>query len=366
MTPGCKFCYFSTVKFAVNLSATKFNPVKQLMTKAINLQPGETAIKHAPKVQLTNGELCIPQHYLLYQHSLESTEQLILDIEYSSRYPVFVSQDPGGIYLQVGVVGYDNYKQITNRQMKIVYGRKWRVEPQLPTSEIIQTAFLAIKKAREHEVRELFRLNCQGAITTPFNNHHDLPLMAQQSDIFAGQKAEQEPGGTSTACAHALLTKCLQSVSYDDAKFELQHIEQHRTGLYLADIRLVPGKATQLPEIIEQSLLLQLNSLSVNELVFHLFEKLLSLSDRHVDELFSYRKFNRFSHQLNVFAIAGFSSRLRNNSAIKENASLAAHFQQANYQTDQTRIPVLTRGKLKDKIASTLERLGPIQGLPAL
>ncbi|WDD99147.1 hypothetical protein [Thalassomonas actiniarum] len=332
------------------------------MTKPINLQPGETAIEYAPKVELSNGALCIPQHYLLYQHSLASVEQLILDIEYSSRYPVFVSQDDGGIYLQVGVVGYDNYKQTANREMKIVYGRKWRVEPQLPTSEIIQTAFLAIKKAREHEVRELFRLTHQGAVTTPFNNHHDLPLMAQQSALFSEQKA----GKTSTDSAFEQLIKCLQSISYDGAAFELRHLEQHRTGLYLADIRLIPGAETQLPEIAGQSLLLQLDSLSVNECLFRLFEKLLALSDRHVDHYFSYRKFNRFSHELDVFAIAGFSSRLRNNSAIKENASLAANFEQANYHTDQTRIPKLTGGKLGDKIKSALESLGPIQGLPVL
>ncbi|WP_281561210.1 hypothetical protein [Thalassomonas sp. RHCl1] len=331
------------------------------MTKPINLQPGETAIEYAPKVELSNGALCIPQHYLLYQHSLASVEQLILDIEYSSRYPIFASQDNSGIYLQVGVVGYDNYKQIADREMKIVYGRKWRVEPQLPTSEIIQTAFLAIKKAREHEVRELFRLNYQGSITTPFNNHHDLPLMAQQSDLFSAQT----PGLTSTAHDQEQLANCLNFVSYDHAQFTLRHVEQHQSGLYLADILLTPGKETQLPEITEQSLLLQLDSLTANELVYRLFEKLLLLSDRHVDEFFSYREFNRFSQQVNVFAIAEFSSRLRNNSAIRDNANLAEHFQQANYQTDQTRIPELTRGKLKDKIKATLESLGPIQGLPA-
>ncbi|WDE05332.1 hypothetical protein SG34_029275 [Thalassomonas viridans] len=328
------------------------------MSKAINLQPGETAIQHAPKVRLTSGELCIPQHYLVYQHTLESVEQLILDIDYSSRYPVFASQDAGGIYLQVGVIGYDNYKQVNSREMKIVYGRKWRVEPQLPTSEIIQTAFLAIKKAREHEVRELFRLDFQGAITTPFNNHHDLPLMAQQNALFTGDTRQR--------CRYQQLAQCLKHASYDGATFELQHLEQYRAGPWLADIRLIPGKETQLPEIAEQNLLLQLDCPSENELLFRLFEKLLALSDRHVDEYFSYRKFNRFSHKLNVFAVAEFSVRLRNKEVIRENASLAATFEQANYHTDQTRIPKLTQGKLKDKIKATLESLGPIQGLPAL
>ena len=127
------------------------------------LLEGEKALKNAPKTELADGRLCVPQHYLSYQHTLQSVEQLLLNIDFDPRYPIFVSQDGSGnsssIYIQVGVVGADNSttSNAENSQDKIVYGREWRIEPQLPTSEIIQTVFLALKKAREHEVRELFR-----------------------------------------------------------------------------------------------------------------------------------------------------------------------------------------------------------------
>ena len=69
----------------------------------------------------------------------------------------------------MGVVGHDNYqKQPATGGLKLFFGRKWRVEPELPTSEVIQSVFLAIKKSREHEIRELFKLTLSGSITTPF------------------------------------------------------------------------------------------------------------------------------------------------------------------------------------------------------
>ena len=153
----------------------------------ISLLPGESPIENAPSVKLDNGGLCIPQHYLRYHHTRQSVERIILDIDYSDRYPVFVCEDDSGLYLQVGIVGYDNYAPRASQSgLKVVYGRKWRVEPQLPTSEIIQTVFLALKKAREHEVRELFRFHHRSGSTTPFNTHHDLPLMSQNADLLAG------------------------------------------------------------------------------------------------------------------------------------------------------------------------------------
>ncbi len=150
------------------------------MQKLTTLRPGEKSMSKAPVVKLSNGEYCIPQHYLTYHHTIESVEALICDIDYDPRYVVFAAQELGCIYIQVGVVGHDNYASSTQKkdQLKLLFGRKWRVEPELPTSEIIQSVFLAIKKSREHEVRELLKLNINNSITTPFNTHVDLPLMA--------------------------------------------------------------------------------------------------------------------------------------------------------------------------------------------
>ena len=329
------------------------------MEKIFNLHQGEIPLKHAPKIQLNNGALCIPQHYLLYQHSLASVEQIIMDIDYCFRYPVFACQDNTGLYIQVGVVGIDNYSQKnTDDEIKIVYGRKWRVEPQLPTSEIIQTVFLAIKKAREHEVRELFRLQNKQSITTPFNNHHDLPLMAKHSALFYSKDNPLHRENKKY-----LLVKQLASVNYDGAQFKVQQLEQRSNGQWLLDIEIIPSRLTQLPEIQPMAVLLQLDSLCPNEMLFKLFESLLKLSDRHVDENFSYQTFARFSNTISLIAIAEFSSQLRNKDVMKKNALFAADLEQANYLTDKTRIPVLNQGKLAEKIKTSLASLGPIAGI---
>ena len=60
------------------------------------------------------------------------------------------------------------------------------LEPTTPTSEVVQTVLLALKKAREHELREkLFvQINDGAHSATPFNNHQDLPLMAANAAYF--------------------------------------------------------------------------------------------------------------------------------------------------------------------------------------
>ena len=57
------------------------------------LLAGEKALENAPKTELADGRLCVPQHYLSYNHTRQSIEALFLDIEYDVRYPVFVRQE---------------------------------------------------------------------------------------------------------------------------------------------------------------------------------------------------------------------------------------------------------------------------------
>ncbi len=156
--------------------------------KLKNLHQGESLLRQAPVVKLANGENCTPQHFFSFEHSIDSVEALLASITFNEAYPVFVSKDQASLFIQVGVVGQDNYGGVNSNYGpdKIVYGRKWRVEKNLPTSEIIQTVFLAIKKSREHELRELLTLRDSdtGKVSTPFNGHHDLPLMANNSELF--------------------------------------------------------------------------------------------------------------------------------------------------------------------------------------
>ena len=194
---------------------------------------GETPLPYAPKINLTysfsaknqhlndmsssnvnsineDHQEIIPQQYLDVNRSLKSVENILAKISLPDDYLLFAGQHESVIFLQVGIIGYENYPENKEQKesKKIVYGRRWMLEPTTPTSEVVQTAYLAVKKAREHELREhVFfttlstTLTAQGNLesqkdtvqkrqnhrTTPFNSHMDLPVMtAYQSDFVMG------------------------------------------------------------------------------------------------------------------------------------------------------------------------------------
>lgn len=320
---------------------------------------GEKALENAPKAELADGRLCIPQHYLSYQHSLQSVEQLLLDIDFDPRYPLFASQDNSGIYVQVGIIGVDNYKSDYNNQEKIVYGRKWRVEPQLPTSEIIQTLFLALKKAREHEIRELFRFECNGKITTPFNNHHDLPLLTNSRTRLQPQKNDCS---NQAILFNSEIEKILSHVCYGSAQFELMDYSSRPTGQHLFELNIVQNP-TENPAELEGTKFISLliDKLDVNYFLHQLMQQLIQLSDRYVDENFYYRGFNRFSWNNNVEAIAHLSSEVRQLHKSEDAQAFTLHWQQNNYETDQSRIPVVSSDELWSKLKNQFKAFSPIE-----
>lgn len=328
------------------------------------LLDGEKALDNAPKTELADGRFCIPQHYLSYQHTLHSVEQIILDIDCDPRYPIFASQDASdtesGIYIQVGIIGIDNYKADTHQQEKIVYGRKWRVEPQLPTSEIIQTVFLALKKAREHEIRELFRLEHNDKKTTPFNNHHDLPLLTNSREQL---KPETEiPSAQATQLFAADIEQILDSVHYDGAKFELLELMMRPSGEYLVELSIVQSSDTPLNDLANTRFIsFLIRKLDVNYFLNQLMQQLIHLSDRFIDENFYYRGFNRFSWDNDVKAIAQLSSEVRQLHKSADAESFNMHWKQSNYETDRSRIPVVSSGPLWRKLKSQLAPFSPIE-----
>ncbi len=317
------------------------------MSKEVELRLGEKIMPKAPMVQLSNGAYCIPQHYLTYHHTLQSVERLLCDIDYDDKYVIFASEDSGGIYIQVGVVGHDNYKNnLLDSELKLLFGRKWRVEPELPTSEIIQTVFLAIKKSREHEVRELFKLNISNSCTTPFNSHIDLPLMAEFSDLSTKKE---------TFIAENYLTETLDNVLdciyYDGCKLCLKHLEQRNNGLWLVDLECKRITDSNFPES-EVTVYLQIPDLSLNTLSRALMEEFIRLSDAHVDKHFAYKGFHRFDPAIDIAHIADLSQQSRQQELA---AHFASEFSKTNYEIDQMRIPAISPGPLAQKNKAILE-----------
>jgi hypothetical protein len=334
------------------------------MSKAIPLQAGETAINHAPYIALDNNTQCIPQHYLRYQHNLASVEKLVQEIDYHEQYPIFVCQDDNGLYLQIGIIGYDNYQAHHERtDYKIVYGRKWRIEPQLPSSEIIQTAFLAIKTAREHEIRELFRLTQGNKSCTPFNNHHDLPLL---SHAIKSQNTSRD-----NTLSIASLERLLERIEYDNGTFSIMGIETrniHSTNSpnshsYLVDLHFNPNVRTRLPELSSAPFTLLLPTLNINLFLFELMQHLIKLSNRQVDEHFKFRGATRFSWQNNIEKIGQLSIQTRDNPPSMKSAILANELAHNNYMTDKTRVPQITNSAFGSLLKQRLTQFKNLQGL---
>jgi hypothetical protein len=314
------------------------------------LNQGERAIENAPTLTLRNGRSCVPQHYLQYSHTLTSVEAVIANIEFSKRYPIFISEDAGGLILQIGIIGFDNYRPTAKQAgRKIVFGRKWRIEPNLPTSEIIQTAFLAIKKAREHEIRELFTFSCDGKTTTPFNNHHDLPLMARNAEIVE-----------TPICAALSLDACLDLIRFDGGRFTKIDAQSLRNGLTAITIRLNMHQEDDYEDLSADPFTLLLKSLTANDLLHGLMRELIARSDAHVDETFCYKGFARFSAQNDVMAIAQLSADLRQNPEKilgQKNSRFVKDFATERYDTDITRVPQLSNSPYSQKLHRQLSAM---------
>lgn len=321
------------------------------MVKEIPLRLGEKVMPEAPKVLLSNGNYCIPQHYLTYHHTLQSVEALICDIEYDPRYVVFAAQEKDEIYIQVGVVGHDNYHKKSSqkpKQEKLLFGRKWRVEKELPTSEIIQSVFLAIKKSREHEVRELFKLSLNNSTTTPFNTHIDLPLMAE---FYDKNKCKKDLKKNYSVEENINLT--LEKISYDHSNLSLDHVQQRVNGLWLVDIKVKQTSRSTLSEMGATTLYLMLEQISLNTLSRALMQEFVRLSDLHVDKNFSYKGFHRFDPDIDIADIADLSQQSRKHELA---AHFASEFSKNNQQVDLMRIPMVKAGALAQKHKQIIEQ----------
>lgn len=323
---------------------------------------GEALMPLAPQVILSNGRWCVPQHYRRYQHTPESIAHILAQIRFDESTPLFAGSDHGGMYLQVGMIGRENYdRSNTQRPHKLVYGRKWRIDADTPTSEIIQTAFLAIKKAREHEVRELLTLrDGSGKTSAPFSNHQDLLLMADIADLVLSAAPQAED-------SIETLQAFLCTLHFGQRPIELLAIERRKNGSDLLDLRLgEPPLARQLegdlPEFNRLELTLVLKQRNTRQLAYALMDALIAHSDQFVEEHFQYRAYRRFSRANDPAQIAQLSLQTRPYARDLAKEAFSSVFKAANYEVDASRAPELGRGELGDYNRGLIDAFPGITG----
>lgn len=357
----------------VNLFNTTCHPNRHVEKKSkanhTNIR-GEFVLDNCPTVKNCDNESVYPQHYLKYKHTLASLESIVLDLSYDDKFQIFVYQKQGALFLQVGILGVDNYDSQSLKPNKIVYGRNWKIEPQLPTSELIQTAFLALQKAKEHENRELFRVaessstlasNAQyrSCSTTPFNNHQDLPLFASNADVLLE---------TSTDMSHSPMTpisvaRYLERVKYGNLSFKLTKFEQLTSTLTVIVLTSQGDDLENLPELPDNTeVVITLEHNNLNHFQHALMNTLINKSNRHVDEHFKYKGYPRFSWQNNVEKISKFALQTRGLHKQSQYKDFETNWHQMMYETDETRVPPILEGQLADKIEQELLKYQPLAG----
>jgi hypothetical protein len=325
-------------------------------------QWGEQPMPHAPEVCLPNGRHCIPQHYRRYNQTLASLQHIAGDISLPDATLLFADEDDSGLYLQVGLIGRENYERGRQiRPHKLVYGRKWRIDLDTPTSEVIQTAFLAVKLARQHEVRELLTLRVASGKghSTPFSTHHDLPLMADNRELFAARE-------TPLPMTAKAISSLLENVRFGQRPIQLESVlaHRHRTIIDL-QLGLPPLARIQEGDFSEYNHLtvsIELIQLTRAGLMHQLMDALLRESDRQVAEQFRFQGFARFSREIDPLAIAQLSLATRPYSRDMRDARFADTFRKQNYQVDASRAPSLGSGALAQAIRRQLDAFPQLAG----
>jgi len=183
-----------------------------------------------------------------------------------------------------------------------------------------------------------------GAVTTPFNNHHDMPLMASQK-VSLMQSTEAD------------ILNIIDKLAYDGFGFSNLTVEATRLGPAVVSVSydgiqdfLSPGPIVFI-----------LNTLDVNAFLRGLMKALIDLSDAHVDAHFKYRGFARFSPEVDTLAIATLSRLTRQSpkqviTGKQKAKAFAGSFESERYETDMTRIPALDDSEYSKQIRDRLAR----------
>ena len=304
---------------------------------------GETALNFAPTIRLSNGGLAVPQQFLDVSRTLDNLSNVLANISTPDHFQLFAGQEGSCLYLLVGVIGQENYPsgEQSPQHNKIVYGRRWMIEESTPTSEIIQTALLAVKKAREHEIRELVTLaiNDGANRATPFNCHLDLPLMVGNQSSMHTQKVPN-------------FSDLIKDISIAGSQLEL--VQSISLGQKcIVDVSLTKGQGechfTELRGIV---LTVVCEHADGRDFLHQLMATLIKHSDRYVEERVAFKGFHRFSHTLDVVKLAEFSYATRAVKAIDKR--FKSEFVGMNYRVDAAKAPEFNSGRLGREQRQTL------------
>lgn len=304
---------------------------------------GGRLISHAKKVTIdTVGEI-YPQHYYTYHQNVDSLSRILSLIQAPPGFLLFSGQDNNGLYLQVGIIGHENYVRDGKPDIsKLVYGRKWRIDADTPATEVVQTTLLAIQKVREHEVRELLSWTDpdNGIRTTPFSCHQDINLLTLQ---FANAKTKSDPKNDVTE-----LKKVIGEIHLAGRELKLHQVIQLSSGRLFVELTLGPaleGKDS-FADLAHTPIGFVLPRCDISHFMHALMDQIIHLSNRYCQEHFSFCGVKRFSVAHDPRQIADVSRRSRPYKKHMADKSFSDTFERVNAEIDKNRAPSIRKDLL--------------------
>ena len=82
---------------------------------------GESPLPFAPSVELANGEKAVPQQFIDVCRTLESVENVLAAISLPRDCILFAGQIDSIVFLQVGIIGHENYPIKSDLQDCLLY-----------------------------------------------------------------------------------------------------------------------------------------------------------------------------------------------------------------------------------------------------
>jgi hypothetical protein len=105
--------------------------------------------------------------------NIERLKQILCEVDYKD-WVFHTGAMENGWFIQATFMAPDN--DIPGSDPVGQSGRKFYISPYMTEGEVVQTCFLAIKTAEEHEMRELFQFRKQRV----FGPHFNLGWLAEQ------------------------------------------------------------------------------------------------------------------------------------------------------------------------------------------
>ena len=319
---------------------------------------GVSAMPGAPEVLLADGTRAVPGQFRQYRLTTAAIQALVAEITLPPELVVFVGQDPGDKtpYVQIGVLGPDNYGHRETNPDKLVYGRRWRVEPSLPDYEVVQTVFAAARDARDHELREMFQVEGR----TPFSGHVDAEVLTRAQ--ATGTLVPRPPQAVRSL---ADVQAVLDETSLAGRALRVLEVEHRaRTGTLSVVFEAVPpADAEPVPLVDGVVFEARAETATASGVLHAVMEELRRASLRELEETFAFRGDVRYSRDKDVQTLGDFSALTRSPKALV-GGPLGAAGVAYTLAVEQARAPVVAPGPATDRAFATLTARAPLLGIP--